>query len=100
MRLFNAIAVLAFVLPSIAVLAADYPPPNQGEWTAHDFVFHTGEVMPEVKLHYTTIGQPTGTPAIVLHGTGGSAESVLPLRPATRCVEVLRHHPRRSGARA
>ena len=41
MRLFKAISVLAFVLP-IAAFAADYPAPNQGEWTARDFVFHTG----------------------------------------------------------
>jgi len=76
MNLFKTISVLAFVLP-ITASAADYPAPNQGEWTARNFVFHTGEVMPEVKLHYMTIGEPTGTPAIVLHGTGGSAESIL-----------------------
>jgi homoserine O-acetyltransferase len=77
MKIFKAATVLAFVLPSIAALAADYPAPKQGEWIARDFVFHTGEAMPELKLHYTTIGQPTGTPVIVLHGTGGSAESIL-----------------------
>jgi homoserine O-acetyltransferase len=77
MKIFKAICVLAFVLPSIAASAADYPAPKQGEWTAHEFAFHTGEVMPEVKLHYTTIGQPTGTPVIVLHGTSQSGESIL-----------------------
>jgi homoserine O-acetyltransferase len=51
MRLFRAVSVLAFILPSIAATAADYPAPKQGEWIAHDFKFHTGEVMPEVKLH-------------------------------------------------
>jgi hypothetical protein len=45
MKIFKAICVLAFVLPSIAASAADYPAPKQGEWTAHEFVFHTGEVM-------------------------------------------------------
>jgi homoserine O-acetyltransferase/O-succinyltransferase len=77
MKLSKAITVLAFILPSIAASAADYPAPKQGEWTAHEFAFHTGEVMPEVKLHYTTIGQPTGTPVIVLHGTSQSGESIL-----------------------
>ena len=33
--------------------------------------------MPEVKLHYTTIGEPTGAPVVVLHGTGGSARGML-----------------------
>jgi homoserine O-acetyltransferase len=77
MKIFRAIAVLAFVLPSITAAAADYPAPKQGEWIAHDFKFHTGEVMPEVKLHYTTIGEPGGMPVVVLHGSGGSAKSML-----------------------
>jgi homoserine O-acetyltransferase len=76
MKIFTAVGALALVLPSI-VAAADYPAPKQGEWTARDFTFHTGEVMPEVKLHYTTIGEPTGAPVVVLHGTGGSARSML-----------------------
>ena len=77
MRLFKAISLLAFVLSSIATAAADYPAPKQGEWIARDFMFHTGEVMPEVRLHYLTIGNPTGTPVVVLHGTSGSAENML-----------------------
>jgi homoserine O-acetyltransferase len=33
--------------------------------------------MPELKLAYTTIGEPTGRPVLVLHGTGGAAASLL-----------------------
>ena len=33
--------------------------------------------MPELRLHYTTIGEPTGQPVLVLHGSGGSAASML-----------------------
>jgi homoserine O-acetyltransferase len=33
--------------------------------------------MPELKLHYTTVGEPTGQPVLVLHGTGGSGASML-----------------------
>jgi homoserine O-acetyltransferase/O-succinyltransferase len=76
MKLFVTIGVFVFALSSIAA-AADYPAPTQGEWIARDFKFHTGEVLPEVKLHYTTIGEPTGIPVVVLHGTGGSAASTL-----------------------
>jgi homoserine O-acetyltransferase len=76
MRLIKAISVLA-LLPSIAAAAADYPVPQQGEWIARDFMFHTGEAMPEVKLHYLTLGQPSGIPVVVLHGTGSSAEAIL-----------------------
>jgi homoserine O-acetyltransferase len=72
-------AALSAVLLSIttSVFAADYPAPKQGDWVAKDFKFHTGEVMPELKLHYTTVGEPTGQPVLVLHGTGGSGASML-----------------------
>jgi homoserine O-acetyltransferase len=62
---------------SVTAFAADYPAPKQGTWTARDFKFHTGEVMPELKLSYTTIGEPTGQPVLVLHGSGGSAGNML-----------------------
>jgi len=72
-------ATLAGVLLSFSTwaTAADYPAPKQGDWTAKDFKFHTGETMPELKLHYTTVGEPTGQPVLVLHGTGGSGASML-----------------------
>ena len=59
------------------VVAAPYPEPKQGDWVARDFRFHTGEVLPEVKLHYRTIGEPTGEPVLILHGTAGSGASML-----------------------
>jgi homoserine O-acetyltransferase len=62
---------------TLAVSAADYPAPKQGSWTVKDFRFHTGEVLPELRLNYTTIGEPTGEPVLVLHGTAGSAASML-----------------------
>ena len=70
---------VAFVLALIAApaVAADYPAPKQGDWIARDFKFHTGEVMPELRLHYTTIGEPSGQPVLVLHGTAGSGAGQL-----------------------
>src|ERR1051325_5578376 len=68
-------AVLSFV-PFLA-LAADYPAPKEGSYIARDFRFHTGEVMAELKLHYTTVGAPTGQPVLLLHGTVGSAQGFL-----------------------
>ncbi|UWU94644.1 alpha/beta fold hydrolase [Bradyrhizobium sp. CB1015] len=70
---------LSVILLSISTSgwAADYPPPKQGDWIARDFKFHTGETMPELKLHYTTVGEPSGQPVLVLHGTGGSGASML-----------------------
>jgi homoserine O-acetyltransferase len=68
-------AVFAFI--SFAAVAADYPAPKQGDWIAKDFKFHTGETMPELRLHYTTVGEPAGQPVLVLHGSGRSAASML-----------------------
>ena len=68
---------VVFAMTSSAVLAADYPAPKQGDWIASDFKFHTGETMPELRLHYITIGEPTGQPVLVLHGSGGSSASML-----------------------
>jgi len=71
--------VVALILAFIATpaFAADYPAPKQGEWIARDFKFHTGEVMPELRLAYTTIGDPSGLPVLVLHGTTQSAAGLL-----------------------
>jgi homoserine O-acetyltransferase/O-succinyltransferase len=67
----------ALMLVSVTAMAADYPAPKENDWVAKDFKFHTGEVMPELKLHYTTVGEPNGQPVLVLHGSGGSAVSML-----------------------
>jgi homoserine O-acetyltransferase len=65
------------VLSAIPAYAADYPAPNEGDWIAQDFRFHTGEVMPELQLHYRTIGNPSGEPVLILHGTAGSGADFL-----------------------
>jgi homoserine O-acetyltransferase/O-succinyltransferase len=77
MTMLRAVAVLALVLLCNTARAADYPVPKEGDWTARDFRFHTGEVMPELKLHYTTVGEPTGIPVVMLHGDGGSGAGML-----------------------
>ncbi|KQP12700.1 alpha/beta fold hydrolase [Pseudorhodoferax sp. Leaf267] len=60
-----------------AASAADYPAPQTKEWVVRDFRFHTGEVLPQLKLGYTTVGDPRGEPVVVLHGTAGSGERML-----------------------
>jgi len=75
--LFRAATTLGLALISLAANAADYPAPKEGYWIAHDFRFHTGEALPEVRLHYRTIGKPEGIPVVVLHGTGSSGLSML-----------------------
>ena len=68
---------LAVALCALAAHAADYPAAVQGSWVVRDFRFHTGQVLPELRLHYTTVGAPTGEPVLVLHGTTGSGAGML-----------------------
>jgi homoserine O-acetyltransferase len=71
-----ATSVILSLIAFVAV-AADYPAPKEGDWVARDFRFHTGEVLPELRLHYTTVGTPSGQPVLILHGTTGSGSSLL-----------------------
>ncbi len=71
-----ATAVVACVT-AFAAIATDYPAPKEGDWVARDFRFHTGEVMTELRLHYTTLGEPSGQPVLILHGTTGSGIGML-----------------------
>src|SRR4029453_7662222 len=48
----------ALVLAAVPGLAADCPAPEEGDWIVQDFRFHTGELLPELRLHYTTVGAP------------------------------------------
>ncbi len=72
------------VLAATAVLAAGYPPPAEHDFTVRDFHFASGEVMPEVRIHYATLGTPTRdahgvvrNAVLILHGTGGSLHQFL-----------------------
>jgi homoserine O-acetyltransferase len=64
-------------LAALGAGAQDLLAPNEGVWTVRDFRFHTGEVLPELRLAYTTLGNPQGDPVVVLHGTTGSARTML-----------------------
>ena len=77
MHILRAALAAALLTISVPAMAADYPAPKDGEWVAKDFKFHNGETMPELRLHYTTVGDPSGQPVLVLHGSGGSAASML-----------------------
>ena len=77
MRIKQFLACVALVMVSFAARAADFPAPKDGSYTLKDFRFHTGQVLPEVRMHYVTVGAPTGEPVLLLHGTGQSAQAVL-----------------------
>src|SRR5205807_2596706 len=51
---------LAALLVSVAapLAAADFPAPTEGDYAVTDFQFTTGEKLPQLNLHYTTVGTP------------------------------------------
>lgn len=57
--------------------AAAPPTPVQGDWRIANFRFHNGQTLPELNLHYTTLGDPSHEAVLVLHGTGGSGAGML-----------------------
>jgi homoserine O-acetyltransferase/O-succinyltransferase len=72
------LGLCAGLFASGAALAAP-PPLAPHDFTIKDFRFRSGETLPELKLHYYTLGQPRKDASgqivnavLVLHGTGGS----------------------------
>ena len=64
---------------AVGLLAAEYPAPVEGEFALKDFKFRSGESLPELRLHYRTVGTPrrdaTGAvvnAVLITHGTTGS----------------------------
>ncbi len=58
--------------------------PREGDYVAHDFHFKSGETLPELRLHYTTLGAPvrdakgrTTNAVLIMHGTGGNGSGFL-----------------------
>jgi homoserine O-acetyltransferase len=72
-----ALAVVANIALSANVGAQSYPNLKEGEWSARNFAFHTGETIPEFRIHYTTVGNPSGEPVLLLHGTTQSGTALL-----------------------
>ena len=63
---------------AIALSAADFPNLKESDFIIHDFRFNGGDTLPELRLHYRTMGSLNGDNAImILHGTGGSGKPFL-----------------------
>ncbi len=75
-----------FLLINCSLLAApaeapQLPKPDEADYIVHNFRFRSGEVLPELKLHYATYGKPLTdakgnitNAVMVLHGTTGSGQ--------------------------
>ena len=76
-------AVLTAVLGA-APACAQQAVTQEGDYVVHNFQFRSGESLPELRLHYTTLGQPARdgkgqvtNAVLLLHGTGGSGRQFL-----------------------
>src|SRR5436190_16481657 len=56
----------------------------EGDYTMRSFVFRSGEKLPELRVHYLTMGKPlkdargrTTNAVLILHGTGGTGRQFL-----------------------
>jgi homoserine O-acetyltransferase len=58
-----------------ALHAADYPAPTENDYTIRDFEFASGETLPELRIHYRTLGKidkDKRNAVLITHGTTGS----------------------------
>jgi len=67
------------LLAALALLAAaPAPAVTEGDYVLHDFKFASGETLPELRIHYRTLGKSNGRNAVlILHGTTGSGAQFL-----------------------
>jgi homoserine O-acetyltransferase len=75
--IYATISLIAFI--TLPVMGQNSPVPAQGDFTIRNFKFDSGDVLPELKLHYRTLGTPrrdgsgiVRNAVLVMHGTGGS----------------------------
>jgi homoserine O-acetyltransferase/O-succinyltransferase len=83
-RWLLALGVVSFPGISEAQAPPSYPAPVEGDFIVRDFRFGTGETLPELRLHYTTIGNPirdasgrVANAVLITHGTGGTGRGFL-----------------------
>jgi homoserine O-acetyltransferase/O-succinyltransferase len=81
--LFRALLLAAiFVVFFLSALAAQQK--TEADFVIRDFQFRSGETLPELKIHYVTLGVPRrdggghiSNAVLLLHGTGGSSSGFL-----------------------
>ena len=78
------IPIFLFAAAVQAQQAPTTPAPEEHDYIARDFHFRSGETLPELRLHYLTLGSPAkdasgrvANAVLILHGTGGSGRQFL-----------------------
>jgi len=95
MRTSTVVVVLASCSPTILTsdsadhvalerVSQAFPRPVEGDFVVRNYTFATGETLPEVRLHYRTLGTPikdangvVRNAVLILHGTGDSGEGLV-----------------------
>jgi homoserine O-acetyltransferase len=74
-----AVWVVALLLGAARAWAADTPQPVEGDYLIQNFRFASGETLPQLRIHYRTLGTPrtdahgvVRNAVLITHGTGGS----------------------------
>lgn len=92
------VAVLVLSAVAACAGAADYPKASEADFVATNFKFTSGEMLPEVRIHYRTFGRVArdasghATNVVLIgHGTGGSGASLVdsPTGNALFAAELL-----------
>jgi homoserine O-acetyltransferase len=84
MKFFPLSFLLTFFFLATGAQAATWPDPIEGDFAIKDFHFASGESLPELKLHYRTLGTVqkdknghVANAVLIMHGTGGAGTQFL-----------------------
>lgn len=84
LRPFSTIRLASLLVAGLASIAAAQATPAGHDYIIRNFKFESGETLPELRLHYITLGQPrrdakgvVRNAIVVNHGTGGTGSGFL-----------------------
>jgi len=73
------IILISFLCTCLSFFGQTNLQPKTGDFVLNNYKFDSGETLPELKIHYVTLGQPrkdanghVANAVLILHGTGGS----------------------------
>src|SRR5678815_972251 len=83
MRSAYLLAILVLTTAS-TISAGTWPTPTEGDYVIRTFKFTTGETLPELRIHYRTLGTihkdkkgHVDNAVLIMHGTGGAGTQFL-----------------------
>jgi homoserine O-acetyltransferase len=84
MNVRTAVLFLSWLALPACLPGAEYPAPTEGDCVLRDFHFSSGETLPELRIHYRTVGSPrrdaqgvVRNAVLILHGTTGSGANFI-----------------------